>query len=579
MAARRFTDEQEQEIARRYQAGENQVVLADAFRVSCPTVRGILKRNGVKIRGISEAKRSFTEDQELEIARRYADGETTIRLGQEFGVSNGTISQVLKRRGIERRIVGDYSRIFDDQQEADVCSRYQNGESASGLGKEFGVKHGVITDCLRRHGIPVRSQKEVQGKLSSKQEAEICSRYQAGESSIRLSKDYSVGREAIGKVLRRHGVSMRALNRFGSEQEQEIARRYLAGEGTMELANEFQLSRKTIGRILERHGFSLRPKTELIDKLISEHAAQICSYYKEGKSTTELGDEYGVSANSIMKVLAAFDVPIRPAGESLRSFTEDQEKKIGAQYAAGANATQIGKDYGVTPGTIYRVLKRQGVPIRAMGESQRSLDSVQEAEVCSRYAAGENTYSISDDYDISIVTVYKALHRGGVEIREGITGGDSVEYALTSTGHYSSQRECSFYVFDLANHPGCSKPGIAFNLETRITQSGGEYGDMHIEFTFATRQEAFFLEQAVLDATRGCARCPSALAGWAGASEVRAMPAEDLVAIAERLADEMDELGVWEFAARYVPMTSAQRAICQQRALENEPAFVSVEQD
>jgi hypothetical protein len=53
------------------------------------------------------------------------------------------------------------------------------------------------------------------------------------------------------------------------------------------------------------------------------------------------------------------------------------------------------------------------------------------------------------------------------------------------------------------------------------------------------------------------------------------MPASDLVPIVLRLADELDNLGVWEFAARYVPMTSAQRVICQQRALAPAPLLDS----
>ena len=42
--------------------------------------------------------------------------------------------------------------------------------------------------------------------------------------------------------------------------------------------------------------------------------------------------------------------------------------------------------------------------------------------------------------------------------------------------------------------------------------------------------------------------------------------------MADRLLAELEDLGVWEFAARFVPTTAAQRAICQQRALTGAPA-------
>ena len=33
-----------------------------------------------------------------------------------------------------------------------------------------------------------------------------------------------------------------------------------------------------------------------------------------------------------------------------------------------------------------------------------------------------------------------------------------------------------------------------------------------------------------------------------------------------RLADEMEELGLWEFAVRFVPMTASQVAVCQMKS-------------
>jgi hypothetical protein len=155
--------------------------------------------------------------------------------------------------------------------------------------------------------------------------------------------------------------------------------------------------------------------------------------------------------------------------------------------------------------------------------------------------------------------------------------GDSVQHALDCTGRHSHVRECSFYIYGLVNHPDFAKLGIAFDVEHRVRKSEGQYDEQHYCKTFATRQETYLFEQAVRDATRGCADCPEELLDWDGASEVRAMAAEDLIAVAERLLEEMEELGVWEFAARYVPMTAAQRAICQQRALVGAPACAAAQ--
>jgi hypothetical protein len=160
----------------------------------------------------------------------------------------------------------------------------------------------------------------------------------------------------------------------------------------------------------------------------------------------------------------------------------------------------------------------------------------------------------------------------GVEAPARPSFGDSVQNALDCTGRHSQVRDCDFYIYGLANFSGFVKPGIAFDTEDRARSSKGQYGEQHFSVTFATRQEAFFFEQAVLDATRGCAHCPEELLDWAGATEVRTMDPADLIQVADRLLAELEELGVWEFAARFVPMTAAQRAICQQRALTGAPA-------
>ena len=160
----------------------------------------------------------------------------------------------------------------------------------------------------------------------------------------------------------------------------------------------------------------------------------------------------------------------------------------------------------------------------------------------------------------------------GVEAPARPSFGDSVQHALDCTGHHTEARDSDFYIYDLRNFSGFIKPGIAFDVVDRVRKSEGQYGEELYLKTLNTRQEAYFLEQAILDATRGCAGYPDALAGWAGATEVRAMDPADLIQVADRLLAELEELGVWEFAAKWVPMTAAQRAICQQRALTGAPA-------
>ena len=90
--------------------------------------------------------------------------------------------------------------------------------------------------------------------------------------------------------------------------------------------------------------------------------------------------------------------------------------------------------------------------------------------------------------------------------------------------------------------------------------------------SYSTREEAYFIEQAVLRETLNYFDCPIELIptndneGMIGWTEVRKMKFEELEKIIDFYKEEMESLGKWEFAASYVPMTSAQRQECINRS-------------
>ena len=252
-----------------------------------------------------------------------------------------------------------------------------------------------------------------------------------------------------------------------------------------------------------------------------------------------------------------------------KKLTAEAEAIVCSRYLAGESTYQLGKVFRVDPATIHRILKRNGAKIRSLSEARGGLNPAAEPEVCRRYLAGENTVQLGNAFGVAQATICKILKRHNVEARSaGIQFGDSVQHILDSTGLHAQPRECSFYLFELAGHSQTHcKPGISFDVNHRVHNGGGQYGLKAVVQVFATRAEAWFLEQAVLDQTRSNAIPPEELENWIGATEVRKMPAQDMEPIVLRLIEELEELGMWEFAAAYVPMTAGQRAICQQKSL------------
>ena len=622
MPARRFTDEQEREICRRYLAGETTVQLAEALGVNSSTIGDLLKRNGVETR-----KRGLTDEQEQEICRRYLAGESSTQLGGDLGVSPSTIGAVVKRNGFKIRAQGEDRRLFTDEQERLICQRYLDGESCIVIGAAFGACHTTIGNILERNGVKTRSASEFDRSnrraFTPSQDQEICRRYLAGEGTSTLGKAFGVVPGTIDHALKRNGIEKRAFIRNFTDQElQAIRQRYLAGENASQMCSDFGVSASTILLTLKRNGVKMRAKGEAQIILSASQEAEACRRYQSGESANQIAQHFGVSPSAVtgalkrngiqtrsnieargglppaqedevrrrylagestLQLAKAFGVSdgtvgliikrgglaVRSVKESMGGLTDEQEIEVCRRYAEGETTVQLGETFDVRPATIRTILKRRGCKVRSIKEVKGGLNDAQEAEVCRRYQAGENTIQLSDSFGVAGPTICGILNRAGIERRTATSCRDSVQHVMDGTGYHAHTRECEFYLFELARYADTHcKPGIAFNSDRRVSWGNGEYGAEVLRLVFATRAEAYFLEQAVMDATQGSADCPDDLWDWAGATEVRAMPAEDMVPIVLRLADELEELGVWEFAARYVPMTAAQRAICQQRAME-----------
>lgn len=66
-----------------------------------------------------------------------------------------------RRRALERRRekgIGPRSRKLNEEQEREVVRRYEAKESALALGREFGVSDATITNTVKRYGLPIRGR-------------------------------------------------------------------------------------------------------------------------------------------------------------------------------------------------------------------------------------------------------------------------------------------------------------------------------------------------------------------------------------------------------------------------------------
>lgn len=134
------------------------------------------------------------------------------------------------------------------------------------------------------------------------------------------------------------------------------------------------------------------------------------------------------------------------------------------------------------------------------------------------------------------------------------SGDDSIQALLN--GNFRTPEDAAFfYIFALNRFPELTKPSIAKDIQRRADD---EHGVMY-DFIAGTRLEAWLIEQAILFETKHKLEIPEALEDWDGASELRRAGASEIFKMGVTLHELMIDIGMAEFACRFLPTTPEQR--------------------
>lgn len=187
MPARIQTDNEE--IIRRYEAGESCVVIAEAFNISDRTVLNRLQEAGVPC--------GHVVLDTAEIVRRYKAGETTAQIGQSLGVSANTILNRLRDAGVAMRR-GSRRKYNDDE----VCRLYRDGMLVADIQEKTGV-HNTATfyEILKRNNVPTRRPFRIRDCPIT--EGKIKKMNAQGLTQVAIAKQLGINRTYVGDVLRK----------------------------------------------------------------------------------------------------------------------------------------------------------------------------------------------------------------------------------------------------------------------------------------------------------------------------------------------------------------------------------------
>lgn len=100
---------------------------------------------------------------------------------------------------------------------------------------------------------------------------------------------------------------------------------------------------------------------------------ELVNGYRDGKSTTKLAANYGLSPKTVARRLRAAGVELRPSGGRWCSWKLLDDGLMARRYLEGESTTQLAARFGVSAPTIARHLKAAGVELRPPGYPWRPL--------------------------------------------------------------------------------------------------------------------------------------------------------------------------------------------------------------
>jgi intein-encoded DNA endonuclease-like protein len=418
-------------------------------------------------------------------------------------------------------------KVLSKEQVQKIIERYTNKESLLSIGKVFGVGQGVITRILKENGVTIRKSSEILKAFTEEQEDEVIEKYKKGMTAKEIASQFGLqSAGAVLKVLKNKGINpqedkFERNKRLSDDQKKEIAIAYTKGETQQSLSRRYGVSDPTISKALKEQGV-----------------------IKRTRSQVQYGDR------------------------RIGGVTDDEKHKMKVLYEEGKTTVEIAKIFGLWDSAIGRYLTEIGVKRRTPYEARGGVGEEDESKIVERYQNGESSVQIATDYNVYYSTILRVLRRRNCEIRENSGWGDTVRHALSKSGRFANTQQTIWYIYSLRGFPDYLKPGITNNQEAREQKSGGHYEEQIYAKEYGSREEAFFIEQAVLAETLEYADAPEELVTvrWNGFQEIRKMPVSDLERIFEFYNQELEEMGVWRFAAAYVPMTEAERQECLLRS-------------
>jgi transposase-like protein len=216
----------------------------------------------------------LTKEKRKAIFDEYLTGQITmLKLAEKYKCSSLFIKSILLEYDENIKIKRDWGRVISKEQEKEICKRYLTGQfTAEELSKMYGCTSVLICRKLtennieilgakhfskgRRHSLGTEFKKghSYNRKFTDKQEKEICDKYTNERVSVkRLSIIFGCNRTTIFDILKRRNIPNRGGFKLSEEEMKSVIRDYLELKSFTAVSKKYGVSHNTISRIISKH--------------------------------------------------------------------------------------------------------------------------------------------------------------------------------------------------------------------------------------------------------------------------------------------------------------------------------------
>ena len=199
------------------------------------------------------------EERNLEIRKRFANGETQRKIAKDFGLTQSGVEYICK--GVERKTGRKrLSKQAREERNKVIWERFANKEKQKAIANDNGISQVSVSRICK--GVKRKDgRKRLNRQERKERNQRIRKRNADGEELKVIAKDYGLTKSRVGQICK--GVERKVKPKpKNEERDQAIRERFANGETLKVIAKDSDLSIARVGKICKGVERKVKPKRE-----------------------------------------------------------------------------------------------------------------------------------------------------------------------------------------------------------------------------------------------------------------------------------------------------------------------------